>query len=79
MDEQAGDHPLTKAFNAQLIDQRNRNMAKKIKGYLDTNESYFVLVGAAHLVGPMSIIALLQRAGFSGTRLYSNQPLSAQR
>ena len=79
MDEQAGDHPLTKAFNAQLIDQRNRNMAKKIKGYLDTNESYFVLVGAAHLVGPTSIIALLQRAGFKGTRLYSNQPISAQR
>lgn len=79
MSEQAGDHPLAKAFNAQLIDQRNRGMAQKIQGYLGTADSYFVLVGAAHLVGPMSVVALLQRAGFSGTRLYSNQPISAQR
>ncbi|MBL6709183.1 MAG: TraB/GumN family protein, partial [Pseudomonadales bacterium] len=34
IEEQAGEHPLTRAFNAQLLDQRNRAMAKTIQAYL---------------------------------------------
>ena len=37
---QTGDHPLAKAFNDQLIDQRNRGMARTIAGYLETPHSY---------------------------------------
>lgn len=72
---QAGDNPLTKAFHQQLIDQRNRSMTAKIQGYLQTADSYLVLVGAAHLIGPQGIVALLSKAGFSGVRIHSNQSL----
>jgi uncharacterized protein YbaP (TraB family) len=72
---QTGDHPLAKAFNDQLIDQRNRGMAKKIAGYLETPHSYLVLVGAGHLVGPSSIIAELARAGIHGQRIGADQSI----
>jgi uncharacterized protein YbaP (TraB family) len=72
---QAGDHPLAKAFNDQLIDQRNRGMAKTIAGYLETPHSYLVLVGAGHLVGPNSIIAELGRAGTHGQRIRADQSI----
>ena len=72
---QTGDHPLAKAFNDQLIDQRNRSMATTIAGYLETPHSYLVLVGAGHLVGPNSIIAELARAGIHGRRISANQSI----
>ena len=72
---QAGDNPLTKAFNQQLIDQRNRNMTKKVRGYLQTSDSYLVLVGAAHLIGPQGMAALLSKAGFTGVRIHSDQTI----
>ena len=75
MTEQTGDHPLVKAFNDQLMDQRNRSMAKTIAGYLQTPHRYLVLVGAGHLVGPSSIIAELGRAGIQGQRIHANQSI----
>ena len=75
IEEQAGEHPLTRAFNAQLLDQRNRGMARTIRAYLESDQSYFVLVGAAHTVGPRGIVALLESAGFTGTRIASNQTI----
>ena len=72
---QAGNNPLTKAFNQQLIDQRNRNMTKKVRGYLQTSDSYLVLVGAAHLIGPKGMVALLSKAGFTGVRIHSDQTI----
>lgn len=73
--DQAGEHPLTRAFHAQLLDQRNRGMAKTIEAYLQTNQSYLVLVGAAHTVGAYGIVALLESAGFTATRIASNETL----
>jgi len=32
---------------------------------MQTNRSCFVVVGAAHLVGPDSVVALLQQRGYS--------------
>jgi hypothetical protein len=75
VEEQAGEHPLTRAFNAQLLDQRNRGMARTIQAYLASDQSYFVLVGAAHTVGPRGIVALLESAGFTGARIASNQTI----
>lgn len=75
IEEQAGEHPLTRAFNAQLLDQRNRAMAKTIQAYLESDQSYLVLVGAAHTVGPRGIVALLESAGFTATRIASNQTI----
>tara|TARA_B100000768_G_scaffold150908_1_gene145875 strand:+ start:89 stop:1261 length:1173 start_codon:yes stop_codon:yes gene_type:complete len=71
--EQNGDSKLLNDFSKQLLDNRNEGMSKKIAGYLNTNESYFVLVGAAHLAGPNSIIKLLEKSGIYGERIYSDQ------
>jgi uncharacterized protein YbaP (TraB family) len=48
----------------KLIYDRNRSMASKIEDYLKTKETYFVVVGAAHLVGNQGIIALLKGKEF---------------
>jgi uncharacterized protein YbaP (TraB family) len=48
----------------KLIFDRNVRMAKKIQGYLASNKTYFVIVGAGHLVGAKGIISLLRGRGF---------------
>ena len=53
----------------KLIYKRNRNMAQKIDGYLKTNNTYFIVVGAAHLVGDRGIIQLLMDKGYSVEQL----------
>ena len=40
----------------KLIYQRNRKMVSKIEDFLQTNETYFVIVGAGHLVGRQGIV-----------------------
>lgn len=74
---QSGDSDLSHQFTEQLLDQRNRGMAERIAGYLtaDTGatggNTYFVLVGAAHLIGDQGIVALLGRRGHEAERLMS--------
>ena len=74
---QSGDSELARQFTEQLLDQRNHGMADRIASYLaadpDAAESrtYFVLVGAAHLIGDEGIVALLAERGFTGERLTS--------
>jgi len=48
----------------KFIYQRNRNMASKIEDYLKAKETYFVIVGAGHLVGSQGIIQILKGKGF---------------
>jgi len=57
------------AIYDNLIYRRNRNMAQKIEGYLKTNGTYFVVVGAAHLLGDKGIIQLLKDKGYSVEQL----------
>ncbi len=76
---QAGDSPHSQAFNKALLDDRNQHMAARIAELLaqeaETPASYFVLVGAAHLVGDNGIVALLERRGIRGERIRSNERL----
>jgi uncharacterized protein YbaP (TraB family) len=48
----------------KFIYERNKNMASKIEDYLKTKETYFVIVGAGHLVGNQGIIEILKGKGF---------------
>jgi uncharacterized protein YbaP (TraB family) len=48
----------------KLIYERNRSMASKIEDCLKTGESYFIIVGAGHLVGKRGIIQILKGKGF---------------
>ncbi|HUL20318.1 MAG TPA: TraB/GumN family protein [Thermodesulfobacteriota bacterium] len=48
----------------KLIYERNRKMASKIEDFLRTSETYFVVVGAGHLVGDRGIIDILKGKGY---------------
>ena len=48
----------------KLIYERNRKMVSKIEDYLKGKETYFVIVGAGHLVGDRGIIEILKGKGY---------------
>ena len=52
-----------------LFFKRNENMANAIKGFLEGKGTYFVVIGAGHLVGDKGIPVLLRNAGFDVGRL----------
>ena len=49
----------------KLILRRNRNMTAKIDGFLRDKGTYFVVVGAAHLLGEQGIIQQLKEKGYT--------------
>jgi uncharacterized protein len=57
------------AFMDQLITQRNSNWVEQIEAMLESNEEAFLIVGAGHLVGPDSVVTLLEQKGFSSERV----------
>jgi uncharacterized protein YbaP (TraB family) len=57
------EHPDAIPILKTILYDRNVGMANKIQGYLKDGRTYFVVVGAAHLIGDQSIIALLQNKG----------------
>jgi uncharacterized protein YbaP (TraB family) len=48
----------------KLVYERNRKMVSKIEDFLRTKETYFVMVGAGHLVGNQGIIEILKGRGY---------------
>jgi uncharacterized protein YbaP (TraB family) len=48
----------------KLFDERNVKMASKIEEYLNSNGTYFVIVGAGHLVGKKGIVELIKSMGY---------------
>ncbi len=48
----------------KLVYERNKKMASKIRDFLKAKETYFIIVGAGHLVGSEGIIELLKRDGY---------------
>lgn len=49
----------------RLLIQRNKKWIKEIEGALRKNENALFVVGAGHLVGPESVVDLLQKKGYS--------------
>jgi hypothetical protein len=62
--DQIKENPEYKPLMDRLIFRRNITMAEKIKAYLRSTKSYFVVVGAGHLVGDKGIVTLLKKAGY---------------
>ena len=58
------DYPELKPLMAKLFDDRNTAMTAKIERFLQTPKSYFVAVGAGHLVGDKGILSQLRRKNF---------------
>lgn len=53
------------------IHQRNRNWIPAIEDMLRTEKTYFIAVGAGHMAGDQSVIALLEAQGYEVRRLKS--------
>ncbi len=69
MDKPLRDFPAIRPLFERLFTQRNLRMTDKIKGFLARQETYFVVVGAGHLIGEQGIVALLEKAGYRVRRL----------
>lgn len=57
-------NPAIKPMMDMLLDDRNLKMADVIGIYLNTHQTYFIVVGALHLTGPQSIVNLLKEKGY---------------
>lgn len=55
--------PETRRIYQLLFIDRNEEMARKIEGLLNRGGTYFVVVGAGHLVSEQGIVRLLQERG----------------
>jgi uncharacterized protein YbaP (TraB family) len=64
VEDSVKEDPSIQSVLEEVLYKRNRKMAEKIKGYLGTNKSYFVVIGAAHLVGRGSVVDLIGKAGY---------------
>lgn len=51
-------------IDSVLFGKRDEGMAEKIIGYLATDKTYFIVVGAGHLAGKHSIIENLRKKGY---------------
>jgi uncharacterized protein len=60
----ARDYPQLKPLMIKLLDERNTAMTAQIERFLQTSKSYFVAVGAGHLVGANGILSQLRRKNF---------------
>ncbi len=69
MAESVRENPGLAPIVRKLNDARNPGMVAKIEGYLRTRETYFVVVGAGHLVGQNGIINLLREKGYTVEQL----------
>jgi uncharacterized protein YbaP (TraB family) len=52
------------SLGERLLDARNRNWIPKMEGYLRSGQTYFVVVGAAHMGGPQGLLSLLRGRGY---------------
>ena len=67
-----GSAPMRKsapaAYRALLVN-RNASWVPRIQKWLDGKGNYFVAVGAAHLAGPDSVVAMLAKKGIKAQRV----------
>lgn len=56
---------MPEEYNQALWHSRNKEMANKVEEYIsDSDEDYFVVVGAGHLVGETSVVKELEARGY---------------
>lgn len=59
---------VKKLFN-HLFYNRNKLFSRKILTYLESDEDYFVIMGAGHLVGSKSVVELIKKKGYTVTQM----------
>jgi uncharacterized protein YbaP (TraB family) len=63
--EDLEEEPALAPYYDVIFDQRNYNMITKIEEYLADEYTYFIIVGAGHLVGEEGLLNLLDEAGYT--------------
>ena len=69
VDDILRENPALSGLYQSLIYDRNTTMAQKISAFLGTDKIYFVIVGAAHIIGEKGIVQLLKEKGFKAQQL----------
>jgi uncharacterized protein YbaP (TraB family) len=68
-EEAIKDYPGFATIYESLFYKRNKKMTSAIKRYLKQKGTYFVVVGAGHLIGEKGVTRLLEKAGYKVGRL----------
>ncbi len=63
-----GENPELQIYYDQFFLQRNITWTEILSEYLENGQDAFVVVGAGHLIGPDSLITMLERRGYQITR-----------
>ncbi|HEX3862720.1 MAG TPA: TraB/GumN family protein [Stellaceae bacterium] len=58
------EYPWLKPVETKIIDERNDTMTQKIEEFLKTPKTYFVAVGAGHMVGERGIVSQLRAKNY---------------
>jgi len=58
-----------KDFDTKVIRERSERMANRLAEMMEAGKTYFVIVGAAHLVGEKNVRDLLEAKGFTVTQV----------
>ncbi|MFC2002993.1 TraB/GumN family protein [Chloroflexota bacterium] len=66
------EEPALTPFYEKMIDERNFNMAEQIEEFFTDDETYFVVVGAGHLVGENGLINILDERGYVIEQLHDS-------
>ena len=61
--------PQSHFYFDEIFKKRNLRMAQQIQVYLNTPYTYFIVLGAGHLVGSSGIVELLQEQGYRADQL----------
>jgi uncharacterized protein YbaP (TraB family) len=69
MAETIQEYPELEAFYKKLNDDRNVKMVEKIVSLLKTDKKYFIVVGAAHMIGKNGLVQLLKNKGYKVNQL----------
>lgn len=57
------------SISERIVTRRNHNWLPKIEGFLHSNVTYFVVVGAGHMGGPEGLLNLLRQRGYEVEQL----------
>jgi uncharacterized protein YbaP (TraB family) len=68
-DDRPGDRGLHEKVEKRLLDDRNRRMVERMLPRFDEGGA-FIAVGAAHLPGEVGVLHLLERRGYTVSRLH---------
>jgi uncharacterized protein len=68
-EDHSGDRALREKVEKRLLDDRNRRMVERMLPRFDEGGA-FIAIGAAHLPGEVGVLNLLERRGYTVSRLY---------